>query len=174
MEQGAHDAPRLRATPRPPQTQNPASRGVGPKSPTTGTPSAPARCRGPVSPATTTEQRASDAQRSSSGVSPSRAQRAWAPTTERATAASASDASTTLPTDDDAEVPPRDSAPYLLPRHLYQDAKAYTEAQGIKFGHFVAPIRAALTGTDKGPGLFDIVWLLGKETAVQRLRRFAK
>ncbi len=49
-------------------------------------------------------------------------------------------------------------------------ARAFCEAKGIKFGHFVHPVRAALTGTNKGPGLFDCVFLLGKEQAVARLR----
>ena len=51
--------------------------------------------------------------------------------------------------------------------------RAFTEQLGIKFGNFVHPVRAALTGTDKGPGLFDVVFLLGKETAVARLRAAA-
>jgi hypothetical protein len=37
----------------------------------------------------------------------------------------------------------------------------------------VHPVRAALTGTDKGPGLFDAIFLLGKQTCVRRLRAAA-
>ena len=53
-----------------------------------------------------------------------------------------------------------------LPQELAEDLD-------IKFGHLVHPIRAALTGTNKGPGLFDVVYLLGKETCLQRLRALA-
>ena len=73
----------------------------------------------------------------------------------------------------DAPTPPRDAAPYLLPAHLHEDAQALVAELGIKFGHFVQPVRAALTGTNAGPGLFDAVWLLGKERCVARLRRHA-
>ncbi|MEQ1634234.1 MAG: hypothetical protein ABL997_17775, partial [Planctomycetota bacterium] len=45
---------------------------------------------------------------------------------------------------------------------------------GVKFGNFVHPVRAALTGTDKGPGLFDVLFLLGKEACVRRLRAAAE
>ena len=62
------------------------------------------------------------------------------------------------------------SVPFLLPQHLHEDAKALVESLGIKFGHFVQPLRAVLTGTNKGPGLFDAIWLLGKETCLARLR----
>ncbi len=75
-----------------------------------------------------------------------------------------------LPSVKDAEVPARDSVEYLLPPHLEADARELAEQLGIKFGHLVHPIRAALTGTNKGPGLFDIVYLLGKETCLRRLR----
>ncbi|MEE2885954.1 MAG: glutamate--tRNA ligase [Planctomycetota bacterium] len=76
----------------------------------------------------------------------------------------------TLPSQKDAEVPDRDSAAYLLPAHLEADARGLAERLDVKFGHRVHPVRAALTGTNKGPGLFDIVYLLGKEKCLQRLR----
>ena len=75
-----------------------------------------------------------------------------------------------LPSVKDAEVPARDTVTYLLPPHLEADARALAEKLDIKFGHLVHPIRAALTGTNKGPGLFDIVYLLGKQTCIARLR----
>ena len=79
-----------------------------------------------------------------------------------------------LPTPKDGEVPARDAVPYLLPPHLEQDARKLAEKLDVKFGHLVHPIRAALTGTNKGPGLFDMVYLLGKERCVARLRAFAE
>ena len=54
-----------------------------------------------------------------------------------------------------------------------QATRKLVEQLGIKFGHFVHPVRAALTGTDKGPGLFDVVFLLGKAACVRRLRQAA-
>jgi glutamyl-tRNA synthetase len=61
----------------------------------------------------------------------------------------------------------------LGPQALEQDARAFVEEHGIKFGHFVHPVRAAITGTTKGPGLFDCIYLVGQEKAVARLRAAA-
>ena len=83
------------------------------------------------------------------------------------------DSAATLPSEKDAEVPARDSVPCLLPAHLEADARALADSLGVKFGHLVHPIRAALTGTNKGPGLFDIVYLLGKERCLERLQAFS-
>ena len=80
------------------------------------------------------------------------------------------DAAVALPTQRDVEVPARDTVPFLLPPHLEEDARALAEGLGVKFGHFVHPVRAVLTGTSKGPGLFDVVYLLGKELCLRRLR----
>ena len=57
---------------------------------------------------------------------------------------------------------------------IEQECRAFTERIGVKFGNFVHPVRAALTGTDKGPGLFDVVFLLGKDACVKRLRAAAQ
>ena len=59
------------------------------------------------------------------------------------------------------------------PTEWEAQARKFADDLGVKFGHLVHPVRAALTGTNKGPGLFDIVYLLGKERCVQRLRRAA-
>jgi glutamyl/glutaminyl-tRNA synthetase len=56
------------------------------------------------------------------------------------------------------------------PAQIEAACRAFTDGIGVKFGNFVHPVRAALTGTDKGPGLFDVIFLLGKETCVRRLR----
>lgn len=63
---------------------------------------------------------------------------------------------------------------WLSPRQLEQRARALAEGLNAPFGRFVRPVRAALTGTDRGPGLFDVVFLLGKERAVARLRAAAR
>ena len=82
----------------------------------------------------------------------------------------AADAAVPLPTYGDR---PIENAPCATPHELEQQCREFAEAQGIKFGHLVHPVRAALTGTTKGAGLFDVVFLLGKQTCVERLRRFA-
>jgi len=46
------------------------------------------------------------------------------------------------------------------------------EAGAISAGKLIHPTRLALTGTTVGAPLFDVVELLGKETALRRLRRF--
>ena len=53
----------------------------------------------------------------------------------------------------------------------FEEMLAGMHERGIKFGHLVHPIRAALTGTTRGPGLFDCMFLLGKERCLARLRR---
>ena len=80
------------------------------------------------------------------------------------------DKAVVLPTQRDIQVPTRDSVPFLLPSHLEEDARNLATELGVKFGHLVHPVRAALTGTSKGPGLFDVVYLLGKEQCLKRLR----
>jgi nondiscriminating glutamyl-tRNA synthetase len=62
---------------------------------------------------------------------------------------------------------------FLTPQGLEQATRAFTEERDIKFGHFVGPVRAALTGTNKGPGFIDVLFLLGKETCLRRLRQHA-
>jgi glutamyl-tRNA synthetase len=46
------------------------------------------------------------------------------------------------------------------------------ESLGISAGKLIHPVRLALTGTTVGAPLFDVVALLGRETALRRLRRF--
>jgi len=47
------------------------------------------------------------------------------------------------------------------------------DQQGIKAAALIHPARVALTGVQVGPGLFDIVELLGKERVLIRLDRAA-
>ncbi|RKQ83518.1 glutamate--tRNA ligase [Brockia lithotrophica] len=61
------------------------------------------------------------------------------------------------------------SAPYLEPAY-----RALIERLGIKSGDLIHPTRLALTGRTVGPGLFDVMELLGKETTIERLRRAAQ
>lgn len=52
--------------------------------------------------------------------------------------------------------------------------RALIEKEGIKGGDLIHPTRLALTGKTVGPGLFDIVVILGKSETVRRLRRAAE
>ncbi|MEW6523587.1 MAG: glutamate--tRNA ligase [Bacillota bacterium] len=45
---------------------------------------------------------------------------------------------------------------------------------GISGGALIHPVRLALTGRTMGPGLFHVIWLLGKERTIQRLERAAQ
>jgi glutamyl-tRNA synthetase len=59
------------------------------------------------------------------------------------------------------------------PAQIEAQMRAFADQRALKFGNLVHPVRAALTGTDKGPGLFDVVFLLGKQACVRRLRQCA-
>jgi glutamyl/glutaminyl-tRNA synthetase len=63
--------------------------------------------------------------------------------------------------------------PCATPVDLEHDARMFAERLGVKFGAFVHPVRAALTGTTAGFGLFDTLFLLGREQALARLRAAA-
>ncbi|HZN41862.1 MAG TPA: glutamate--tRNA ligase [Planctomycetota bacterium] len=80
------------------------------------------------------------------------------------------DAAVSLPSKKDAPMP---ACAFDTPSQIEAACRAFTEGMGVQFGSFVHPVRAALTGTDKGPGLFDAIFLLGKETCVRRLRAAA-
>jgi glutamyl/glutaminyl-tRNA synthetase len=75
-----------------------------------------------------------------------------------------------LPTAADATVATQGQvAGVWTPKQLEAHAREFCEARGIKFGALVHPLRSLLTGTTKGPGLFDVVFLLGREKVLQRL-----
>jgi glutamyl-tRNA synthetase len=47
------------------------------------------------------------------------------------------------------------------------------EASGTGLGAFVHPVRVAVSGLSEGPGLFEMLALLGRDTVCARLRRVA-
>lgn len=49
-----------------------------------------------------------------------------------------------------------------------------TEEMGLKAAEIIHPTRLAITGRTIGPGLFDIIVLLGREKTVKRMRKAAK
>ena len=52
--------------------------------------------------------------------------------------------------------------------------RADVEARGISFGQAVHPVRVAVSGRSDGPGLFEMLALLGRERVVNRLRTVAR
>jgi glutamyl-tRNA synthetase len=52
---------------------------------------------------------------------------------------------------------------------LEATTKALAEELGVGLGKIAQPMRAALTGTTKSPGIFDVLVLLGREEALARL-----
>ena len=54
---------------------------------------------------------------------------------------------------------------------IEKEFRAVCEALGIKVKELVHPVRVALTGTRIGPGLFELIAVLGKEKVIARLKR---
>ena len=54
---------------------------------------------------------------------------------------------------------------------LEKDIKNWIQEKEIGFGRVMAPLRLALVGDLKGPHLFDILELLGKEESISRLQK---
>jgi len=52
--------------------------------------------------------------------------------------------------------------------------RSITEELGLKAAEIIHPTRLAITGRTIGPGLFDIIVLLGREKTVERMRRAVK
>jgi glutamyl-tRNA synthetase len=52
--------------------------------------------------------------------------------------------------------------------------RALASEQGIKAGEMIAPARVALTGRKAAPGIFDVMWLVGRERVVSRLTSAAE
>jgi glutamyl-tRNA synthetase len=52
--------------------------------------------------------------------------------------------------------------------------RAVAEESGVSASKLIHPTRLALTGTTVGAPLFDVAALLGKETALRRLRKFVE
>ena len=52
---------------------------------------------------------------------------------------------------------------------LEQAVQDFAESRGIKMGDVVNPLRVAVTGQGVGPGLYDCLVILGRETCVRRV-----
>lgn len=58
--------------------------------------------------------------------------------------------------------------------HLEKIVREFCEAKNIKTSKIFHPIRVAVSGRMCGPGLFDLLELLGKEKVIERIDRFLK
>lgn len=65
---------------------------------------------------------------------------------------------------------PREEAQTKLDERL----RKYSEGLGVKFGNIVHPIRLALTGKTASPGLFDVIYCLGREETIRRIHAAAE
>jgi len=63
-------------------------------------------------------------------------------------------------------------APFLAPV-IEREFRQWIEQMGVKSGELIHPVRLAITGLTVGPGLFDVIALLGRDEAVRRLRETA-
>lgn len=54
---------------------------------------------------------------------------------------------------------------------LHRAVLTQAEAMGVKLGDLVHPLRLACTGVGGGPGLFELMEVLGRETCLRRIQR---
>ena len=47
------------------------------------------------------------------------------------------------------------------------------EELGLKNGQVFWPVRAGLTGEERSPGVFEVIWALGKEETMKRLQKLS-
>ncbi len=57
---------------------------------------------------------------------------------------------------------------------IEENVRKYSEELGIKSSKLIHPVRLALSGKQVGPGLFEMMEVLGKDTVVRRLRHAAE
>jgi glutamyl-tRNA synthetase len=55
---------------------------------------------------------------------------------------------------------------------LEADVKGFAAASNLKLGQIAQPLRAALTGTNTSPGIFDVMSVLEKDETLQRIGRY--
>jgi glutamyl-tRNA synthetase len=57
---------------------------------------------------------------------------------------------------------------------LEQTVRAYADNKGVGLGKIAQPLRAALTGSNVSPGIFEIMQVLGREETLARLQAAPK
>jgi glutamyl-tRNA synthetase len=65
------------------------------------------------------------------------------------------------------------SDPEFTLTSLEQNVRALAAELGVKAGELIGLARVALTGRKVSPGIFDVMWLLGRERTRERLERAA-
>ena len=55
--------------------------------------------------------------------------------------------------------------------NIETELKAWIEEKGIGMGKVMQPLRLSLVGSLKGPHLFDIIYLIGKEETINRIKK---
>ena len=63
-----------------------------------------------------------------------------------------------------------ESFPAFTAASTEQALRAFGEAQNIGIGAMVHPVRVAVSGSGEGPGLFEMLALLGRKRVCARLR----
>jgi glutamyl-tRNA synthetase len=58
------------------------------------------------------------------------------------------------------------------PDSLESEVKHFAAKHNMKLGQIAQPLRAALTGTNVSPGIFDVMGVLEKTETLQRIARF--
>lgn len=56
--------------------------------------------------------------------------------------------------------------------HLEKQLRKFTEENSLKAAAIIHPLRLALTGTTASPGIFEMMEILGKHTALRRMGKF--
>ena len=60
-------------------------------------------------------------------------------------------------------------APNFEPSTLEDTLRGFAEDRGLSLGKVVQPLRVAVTGRKASPGIFETLWLLGREKTCARL-----
>ena len=56
---------------------------------------------------------------------------------------------------------------------LEAEVNRLAEAEGLKLGKVAQPLRAALTGSNVSPGIFEVAAILGRDETLRRIRDVA-
>jgi len=67
-----------------------------------------------------------------------------------------------------------DALPEWTLPSLETATRALASESGVKAGEVITPARVALTGRKAAPGIFEVMWLLGRERVGSRLRAAAE
>ena len=52
---------------------------------------------------------------------------------------------------------------------LTEAIRGLAEAEGLKLGKLAQPLRAALTGRNASPGIFEVLYFLGRQESLDRI-----